>query len=181
MKRIIVFFVLLFIILSVALIPQETELTMAESKIKSGYIFNLCRYTKWSRKEAPDEPIIISVLGETSWKNKINIPENRKIGQKSVRLRNITQLADIGDSHMLFITGSESHRIEEIVQYVKDKDILTIGDTKGYAEKGVIVNFYTKGLNVLLEINIKAEKTSSVTLAAQLISMSRLVGVGKNG
>jgi hypothetical protein len=154
---------------------QRSVRTMEEYEIKSAYLFKICKFTRWSRPLKPNTPFIISVLGQTSPGSEIKIPRDKRIQNKKIIIKKIKEPADIGGSHVLFIAASEAYRLDNILSYIKDKDILTIGDTKGFAQKGVIINFYVEKERVKFEINRRAAKESPVKLHSQLFAIARVV------
>jgi hypothetical protein len=53
--------------------------------------------------------------------------------------------------------------------------VLTIGDTEGYAEQGVMVNFYLEDNMVRIEINIDAARRAGLNISSQLLKLARIV------
>ncbi|MCP5109016.1 MAG: YfiR family protein, partial [bacterium] len=149
---------------------------MPEYQAKSAFLFKICKFTTWSRPSKPGNPIIISILGQTTPGHEIDIPGAKQIQKKKIVVREIKKLSDIGDSHVLFIRPSETYRIDEILSFIEDKDILSVGDTRGFAQKGIMVNFYLERGSVRFEINRDAAKKSQVKLNSQLFGIGRVVG-----
>lgn len=154
---------------------EPADRIMKEYELKSAYLYKICRFTRWLRPMKPGEPFIISILGPFISGNEITIPPDKLIQNKHVIIRKIKKLADIGDSHVVFITAPEAYHLDEIIAYTEDKDILTFGDTKGFAQKGVIINFYVENDQIKFEINIDAEKKSSIKLYSQVFRNGRIV------
>jgi len=175
MKRAVTFFLLFALLTAPALLPYPQEDEMEEVVIKSGFLFNICKFTRWSRKDNPDGPIIVSIIGQTNPGNDLYVPPEKQIRQRKVIVQKIDSLAEVGGSHVLFITGSESDRLEAILGYIEGKDILSMGDTKGYAQRGVCINFYTEKGGVRFEINREAVQKSSIELHAQIYLIGKLV------
>jgi len=59
---------------------------------------------------------------------------------------------------------------------VADKPILTVGDTTGFAEKGVLINLYQEERLMQFEVNLPAVKRSKLTFSSKLLRLARLVG-----
>lgn len=178
MKRTLVLIFLLIILYVPSVVQDKVELD--ESQIKSGFLFKIIRFTRWSRESPADSPIIISILGETTPANELAIPEDKRVHERRIVIRKIHELPELADSHVLFITASESPRLNTILDYIADKDVLTVGDTKGYAQRGVIINFYVEKGSVRFEINRDAMKKSRVSLSTQLFTVARVVETEKN-
>lgn len=174
MKKSISLFLLLFVVLNVS--ASKKTRTLHENELKSLYIFSICKFTRWSRQpESPDNPIIISILGRTEPESEIVIPKNKRAHKREIIIRKIKDLEEISDSHVLFITAAEAYRIDGILDYIADKDILSVADTEGFGEKGVIINFFMENKKLRFEINREAEKKSSIKLHSQLFTIGKLV------
>jgi hypothetical protein len=77
--------------------------------------------------------------------------------------------------HILFISSYEKRHIQEILKSIKGLNILTIGDTDGFARKGIVINFYTEGQKIRFEINLDAAKRANLTISSRLLSLARIV------
>jgi hypothetical protein len=53
--------------------------------------------------------------------------------------------------------------------------ILTIGDTKGFGESGVMINFLTKENKVRFEINLAAARRAGLKISSKLLSLATIV------
>jgi hypothetical protein len=173
-KRTLVLIFLLILLYQPLAVQDKVELD--ESEIKSGFLYKICKFTRWSRQDASNAPIFISILGDTTSANELDIPEDKRIHDRRIVIRKIKDLPEIDNSHVLFITASESDRLDAILDYIVDKDVLTVGDTKGFAQRGVIINFYVEKGSVRFEINRDAVKKSPVNLSTQLFTVARVVG-----
>jgi hypothetical protein len=102
--------------------------------------------------------------------------EKIKIKGKTVEIRYISKPEEIGNCHILFISKSIDKELEEILAVTRGKPILTIGETKGFAEKGVLFNLYIRRDEIRFEINALAMRESRLIPASQLLSVAKIVG-----
>ena len=77
--------------------------------------------------------------------------------------------------HILFISSSEKKNIEEILTRLGNHDILTVGETEGFARKGVIINFFLEKKNVRFEINVDAATRSNLKLSSRLLRLAHII------
>ncbi len=148
-------------------------------QVKSTFIYRICKFTQWPNPSDPSKPFIISILGETLPGKEIVFPETQCIQKRKVLIRKIRLLSEIEDSDALFITSSEESRLDLILEYIGDKPILTFGDTRGFAQRGVIINFFIKGKRVSFEINHEASKKASLGLNSQLYAIGKVIKPGE--
>lgn len=117
-------------------------------------------------------PIVISIIGDNPFKGKLkNLAANQshKIKNKRVIVKNIQSINEINGSDILFISSSERYDISKIIKYTHNKAILTIGDTKGYMEKGVMIGLIRCGENIKFYINKKEADQCGFYISSQLL------------
>jgi hypothetical protein len=99
----------------------------------------------------------------------------QKIKNKDVVIKQLSSINDVKDVHILFIGVSSEDELKEIINVTKNKPVLTISEKKGYAHKGVLINFYLEGNKVRFEINEKAVKESGLIMGFQLLSYAKII------
>ena len=62
-----------------------------------------------------------------------------------------------------------------VLSYSNDKPILTIGDTEGFAEKGIHINFYLREESTRFSINEKVVRDSPLKMDFRLLQYARIV------
>jgi hypothetical protein len=80
---------------------------------------------------------------------------------------------------MLFIASSAAEILSEILSNTRDKPILTVSDTNGFAAKGVLINFFLAGDKIKFEINEKAVHESGLVMSYRLLNLARIVNPGR--
>lgn len=148
---------------------QQKSIELTEYVAKSAWFYGICKLTVWPGIIDTVSLFKIAVIGENNAGMEIIEPGNNLIGGRKIDFRKINSIAEIKDSEALFIYSSMSDSLESIIDYVKDKPILTFGDTKGFAERGVIINFYLEDNEVKFELNQKYYQQSLVTIRAQIL------------
>jgi hypothetical protein len=58
---------------------------------------------------------------------------------------------------------------------LKGIDVITVGDTVGYANKGVMINFFLENNKVRFEINIDMFKQKNMQVSSKLLSLAKIV------
>ncbi len=99
----------------------------------------------------------------------------RKIKNKTVEIRYLSKEEEILQCHLLFITESGRDELSSILSLTKDKPILTVGDSKGFAEKGVHINFYLDEGRIRFAINESAVRQSGLQMSYRLLRSARIV------
>lgn len=156
------------------------SLAIDEYAIKSTIIYRICKFTQWPQPSDKNKLFTISILGKTTQGKEIKIPWDGTIDKRRIVIRKIRHLSEIDNSKVLFITSAEAYRIDAILDYIGNKPVLTMGDTSGFAQKGVIINLYIHKNSVKFEINYGASKKASLQMHSQLFAIGRVVKTKKS-
>ena len=146
-----------------------------EYDVKKTLIFKMTNFVEWpkdSKVNKSSENIIISIIGKNPFNGKLNNMANNnkfKIKNKLITVRNISSIDQIEGSDILFISSSERYDISKIIKYTNKKAILTIGDTKGFMEKGVMIGLILRGGHIWFSINKKEADNCGFYISSQLL------------
>lgn len=73
---------------------------------------------------------------------------------------------------MLFISRSEADRLEEVLGWVRNRPVVTVGDTRGFGQRGVMVNFFLEQDRVAWEVNLGALKRAGLALDPRFLDLA---------
>lgn len=177
LKRFIVLF--LFLALSFQSFSQANVYVL-----KAVYLEKFSRFVTWPESSSmnnPGKPFIISVIGKTPLVDNLEqIYAVQKINNKKVLIKHISNLYEIENSHILVIAESEKKNLQNILSLTKNLPILTISETAGFADKGVLINFYEENNKLRFEINEAAVLQSPLQISFYLLNSAKIVNPIKN-
>ncbi|MBN2010734.1 YfiR family protein [candidate division KSB1 bacterium] len=166
-------------VLFTAFKPFIASAQFSEAEIKAVYIEKLTRFIDWpAETHMADtiQPFILGVIGDHTFDTILNeVFSVLKIKNKKVEIRYLTNFKNIENCNLLFIAKSEKQSLPEILNYTVGHPILTISDTQGFAEKGVLINFYIAENKMRFEINQAAVKKSQLMFDSMLLNNARIV------
>jgi hypothetical protein len=84
-------------------------------------------------------------------------------------------VAEIADCHLVYVTDDSRQNLPMVLETTGDKPILTVGDCPGYAEKGILVNFYITKQKLRFEINEAAFHKTGLQVAPILLKVADIV------
>ena len=82
---------------------------------------------------------------------------------------------DYQGCQILFVSTSERYNVEQIVEQAKGFPILTVGDTEGFAERGIDINLLVVENRVKLEINKQCLDTKGFKVSSELLDLATIV------
>lgn len=119
----------------------------------------------------------IATLSPTPLSDRLEtIYNEHKIWNKPVRVMHLNTTSIDSNIQILYIPPLESEEaINNIIESTKNKNILLISDTEGYAELGVHINFFMDDKRVRFEINESAMRKSDFFISYRLLNIADII------
>jgi len=158
---------------------QEIEAPVSEYAVKAALLYKFLRFLEWPDAARPEKgaPFRIGVLGKDPFEGHLD----KTVSEKTVDGHPITivrsqEIDDLLDCPMVFICNSKKDGLEEILAALRKAPNLTVADTDGFAEKGVMINLVLRDNKVRFQINYRAAREAGIEVDAQLLKLAELVG-----
>jgi len=155
----------------------------AQNQLKAVFLFNFAQFVEWPANAFPEAkaPIVIGVLGDDPFGAYLDgLLQGEKIGERPMMVRRYRRVEDLQDCHILFVSRSESERLDKIVAQVKARNLLTVGDAEGFNRRGGMVRLATENGKIQLRINVVAVKAADLTISSRLLAHAVIVPPGKD-
>lgn len=146
--------------------------------VKASFFERFARFVTWPENEYNSkEQFEIYIVGENFFEDYLEtLYGNRLINNKPVTVHYVSKVSEIKQAHIVFISYSERYTIRKVLSELADKPFLLIGDTDGYAKKGVHINFYlTEKGTVHFELNKNAIDRANLNVSLLLIDFAKIV------
>ncbi|RJP69047.1 MAG: YfiR family protein [Ignavibacteriales bacterium] len=177
--NIIKFMLITFFLFVLFATPVNTFSQSRENLLKAGYIEKFIQFVEWPVKSGiddPNTPFTIAVFGKDEFENALEkIFGKIRVKNKNVHIKYISSPGEIDNALVLVITKSEKNRIDEVLRFTSAKPILTIGDTKGFAKKGIMINLFIDKNYLRYEINQTSVNKSGLKISSLLLTSAILV------
>ena len=150
-----------------------------EYDVKAAFLYHLTQFVEWPPEAFPavEDRLVIGVLGADPFGKALEeIVQDEVVKNRKLKIERYRSVEAITNCHILFISQSEASRLDQIFSSLKDRKILTVGDTEGFTQRGGIVRFLTEKNKIRLRINIDAAKAASLTISSKLLRAAELVG-----
>jgi hypothetical protein len=148
-----------------------------EDLVKAGYIEKFTHFIQWPAASIyNNENLIIGIIGENSISKALSDIFSKSFSKdKRFSIIPISSVDQIRNCMILFISGSEKSNLEKILNYTTGKPILTISDSKGFGNKGVIINMFQDGNYIRYEINRKSLDISGLIINSMLLNYAVII------
>jgi len=182
-KRFIVISLSLFFLVhlfSPKAVAQETN--ARAYAIKAGFIYHFTRFIKWpppSKFNKSNNSYNICVIGDNPFGTILNrLEEKHRFKEHPLKILTDVSQSDFEGCHILFVSFSERFNVEQIVKQTKNRQVLTVGDTDGFAERGIDINLLVVKNKVKFEINKQCLDAAGFKVSSELYDLATIVQGG---
>jgi hypothetical protein len=167
----------------VAATPAPSPQAVSEYKVKAAFLFNFAKFVEWPERQRDTESVTIGVVGfDPFGENLDQAVRDKMVGSKSIAIRRFVGLEQMEPCDILFISRSESSRLDEILTALDGTATLTVGEDDEFVRKGGIIRFFTQESKIRFEINLDAAEYEGLRLSSRLLQVARTVaGKGTRG
>jgi hypothetical protein len=153
-----------------------------EYQVKAVFLFNFSQFVDWPPQAFSDAraPLVIGVLGADPFGADLDeVVRGETVNGRPLLVRRFRRVEEIKDCHILFIGGSERARLEQILQALQGRSILTVSDDEDFARRGGMIRFTTDKNRIRLGVNLEAAVTAGLTISSKLLRPAEIVRTGE--
>jgi YfiR/HmsC-like len=175
-----IFILILMIVPFVTLSAPGEERKPGEYEVKAVFIYNLAKFIEWPDKSlGSSSTLTVYILGDDPFGSDWDAITGKLIKGKRIVVQPIDSPDDLGKAGILFISSSEKENLRDILKRTSGLPILTVGDTKSFAQRGVMINFYIENNKIRFEINLEAANLAGLKISSNVLRMGTIVSPAK--
>lgn len=149
-----------------------------QREVQAIFLLNLTRFVRWPDHAftAEDSPLLIGVLPADPVTPLItDAARGEMAGKHPLAVRQLRSSADVEGCHLLFLPKTDMDSVARLATAARSKSILTVSDADGFFRLGGHVQFYTRGGQVRLRLDLKNLKQADLTPSSQLLRVSEVI------
>ncbi len=149
-----------------------------EYLVKAAFLYNFAKFIQWSDTafKTPEEPVNLCLLNGESFGNAIEtIRDKEVINKRKLSVRLCRNIKEVSGCHILFISSSESENLPSILSLIRTSPMLTVSDTEGFAQRGMMINLVNIDNKIRFEANMDALNPMPFKLSSQLLKLAIIV------
>ena len=156
-----------------------------EYNVKAAFLYSFGRYVEWP-KDAFEErsgAFVVGIFGEDPFEQILDrIAQSKTIQGRRIVIQKMASIEEMQTCHILFVSHSVSPaQHDAIINKMRDKPTLLVGETPGFAEHGGGLNFFLEGGTVRFEINVEAIRQKMLIIDAKLLNLGKKVPEAESG
>lgn len=159
--------------------PAEGQTVRASaSEVQAVFLFHFAQFVEWPSETFADPkvPLVIGILGKDPFGSFIDeTVRGETVRGRPFRVERYRRLDEVKDCHILFISQSESKRLEGILAALKDRPILTVSNDVVLDRQGGIIRFILDESRIRLSIDLEAAQAARLTFSSKLLRSAEIV------
>ena len=145
---------------------------LREYELKAAFLLNFVRFVDWPASQGAPTAVSVCVLGSDAVDESFRPIRGRRvrgrpIAYSRVRLANETSACDV-----LFVADTEATRIPDLLTQVRDRHLLTVGETDRFVAVGGIIGFVYRKNELRFEINLDAAERAGIGIRSELLTLA---------
>lgn len=165
----------LFFPLGIGAEIQESEYT-----VKTAFLYNFAKFVDWPPESFRNEasPFVLGILGSDPFGVALEKLQEKTVKGRRLVVRKLSNLENIEECHMLFISGSEKSNFKNLLAILKNHNILTTSDVDRFAQQGGMIGLIKIDGKIGFEVNIDTVQHSRLKFSSQLLKLAKIVRPG---
>jgi hypothetical protein len=153
-----------------------------EYQVKAVFLYNFTQFIDWPADAfaKPDAPLVIGILGQDPFDKYLDdVVRGEKAGGHPIIVKRFRDIDSARDCQLLFVGGADSRRLDTVAAALKDRMILTVGDSGEFSKRGGMIDLITRQGKIRLQINVGTVRAAKLTVSSKLLRLADIVEPGK--
>jgi hypothetical protein len=146
---------------------------VSEQTVKAGFLYNFVKFTQWpGAREGDRSPIQICTPGAQPLDGQFSSLQGRFIGSRTVEIRNNVAASEWRSCLVLFITESDTNRMESAIRSLGNAPVLTVSDAPDFVQAGGMIGMRIDDSRVRFDVNLGAAQRAGLALNSQMVKLA---------
>lgn len=158
------------------LVPTAQASETREYAVKAAYLFKFMNLIEWPN-EAKIQRFIIGVVGPGPFGPSLDDISGKVVRGKPLDVVTypMVKLPAPTDQMILFIDRANDNKLATILKDLKGRNVLTVGESEKFAERGGCINLVTVNNRVRFRINVDAVRRAELKISPRLVKVASVL------
>lgn len=144
-----------------------------EYKVKAAFVYNLTKYIEWPQ---PNRTLTIGFVGNGPVGELFRqMLEGKNTDSGTIQVLPSPSDEELARCSLLFIAYASPKEIHGVLEKVREKSILTVGDAEEFASEGGMVGLVKIEDRVQVQINLEVAQAARFKISSRLLNISTIV------
>jgi len=153
--------------------------TFPPAQVEAEMVERFTQFIDWPENHHlsnPEHPFILGLVGENDVAPALErIARDRGFKNRRAEVRRLDGPEGVEQCHAVWIATAAQDQLGAVLARTAGKPILTLGDTEGFAEQGVMINLRRGPTRVAFEINLDEARKSGLKFSSRLLALGKIV------
>ncbi|MEE8428196.1 MAG: YfiR family protein [Gammaproteobacteria bacterium] len=149
-----------------------------EYRVKAAYLYNFTRFIEWPARAhdtADNGKIAICLLGHDPFGPALDLIAGKAVRNSKLTVRRHKSVGELNKCHVVFISTSKQAELGRILKQLRNRPILTVGETKNFNKLGGVIRFTLVKNKVHFNIDPDAAERAQLTVSSKLLNLATIV------
>lgn len=175
-------------------IARAQEETEPERARRAAFALKFIQYTRWPDSSFENEasPVVVTVLGDSVARHlRRLVADDVRAQDRRIAVRRLVPPAAnapddqwrefrqrLAGTHALYIDAAYAPHVPRILEATRGTDILTISNTRSFAERGGMLGLTFQNSKYEIRANLEVIKKSRLAVSAKVLELAKIVSGG---
>jgi hypothetical protein len=148
------------------------------SEVQAVFLFNFAQFVEWPPDAFADSqaPVVIGVLGKDPFGGFLDqTVSGETVRGRAFRVDRYHRVEEVKDCNILFISRSETKRLDGVLAALKGRPILTVTNGDDFDRTGGIIRFILNESKIRLSVDLEAAQAARLTFSSKLLRSAGIV------
>jgi hypothetical protein len=162
------------------LVPGDvlSQVLSQEYQLKAMYLRKIPSFVEWPPSAANTSKAAFQMctLGDYPFRTRLAQEVGGvTVSGRRIELRWARKGQELDSCEMVFLSQSEAKHYGEILEGLKGKSVLTVGESEGFLEAGGMVKLSFENDRLQMEVNLVAARNANLKVDARLLALAKRV------
>ncbi len=149
---------------------------VSEYQVKAAYLYSFAKFIDWPAKDLQQPTFRMCVLNNKAFETTLaGIVKNKAVRGHPVNVMAVQNADEARNCHILFIGAVQNKNAGPLLESIKDRSVLTVGETTEFMEEGGMINFFLENDHVHFRVNQRVASQAGLHLSSRLLSVAKVV------
>lgn len=145
-----------------------------EYDVKAAFIYNFAKFVEWPAEtfRNAESPLVLCVYGKGAVEKAFGEVSGKKAMGRVLVVRFNDGVEEPETCNIIFVSVQDRKRSAAVLESVRGRSILTVGETPDFIQHGGVINFISRGNKIRFEINPGTAKRVRLSISSQLLRLA---------
>ena len=164
----------LWVLLTASLLgPFMNAQDLDERAIRVAYVFNLTKYVEWPRA---GNQLVVCFTGDGPMGEALEkMLAGKTSDSRLIRVVLSPNEESLDQCDVIYVAISSSKKVKETLDHLRNKSVLTVGDTESFPKSGGMIGLVRVGQQVQMMVNLDAVERARLKISSRVLNLATIV------